>query len=138
MQAPEEWAEALFLPALFLAAWFYYPYCERGPDLCLWKALLHKSCPGCGLVRGMCSLVHGHIRTAVEFNVLTPVAFMLIAVNSVKTAWELLSLNDSVRRTWRASLHSLIRQIVKGPARKVWSTATSPRLRGRRISSQDP
>jgi hypothetical protein len=108
----EAWAEALLLPALTLAAWIYYPYCERGPNMCIWKALLHKSCPGCGLVRGMCYLVHGHFRAALEFNLLTPLAYVLIAVNSVRTWSELRVRNRSSLRAHHARLLGVTRRVL--------------------------
>lgn len=58
------WAPLLVL----VGGWLYFPWCEQGPDLCLWKALFHRPCVGCGLVRGVCFLVHGHIGRALQFN----------------------------------------------------------------------
>jgi Protein of unknown function (DUF2752) len=73
--------DLLFFPALLLAAWFYFPYCRTGPKLCLWRALIHTDCPGCGLTRGICYLVHGHIREALAFNRFSVIAFALTALN---------------------------------------------------------
>jgi hypothetical protein len=50
------------------AAWSYYPYCRAGPSLCIWRTLLGIPCPGCGLTRGVCFLVHGKWATAIRFN----------------------------------------------------------------------
>lgn len=64
-----------FFPCVLLTAWFYYPYCQNGPSLCIWKALFHKPCIGCGLTRGVCFLVHGQLHEAVRFN---PLSLVLI------------------------------------------------------------
>jgi Protein of unknown function (DUF2752) len=84
-------------PVVVMAAWFYFPYCQTGPSLCLWKALFHVNCPGCGLTRGICFLVHGHVREAWAFNRLSPVAFTLFAVNFVR------KLETMTRRASKAS-----------------------------------
>jgi|SRR5579864_5469679 len=70
-------------PAVLLIAWFYYPYCLKGPSLCIWKALTHQECLGCGLTRGFCFLVHGEFQRALSFNRLSPVAFLVMGVNFV-------------------------------------------------------
>lgn|SRR5690348_10938072 len=79
-------ADLLMLPAVILVAWFYFPYCQTGPNLCIWRALLHRNCPGCGLTRGICFLVHGHVRQAITFNRMSPVALFLMVVNFAKDA----------------------------------------------------
>ena len=33
---------------VLVAGWLYFPWCEQGPDLCLWKALFNRHCVGCG------------------------------------------------------------------------------------------
>jgi hypothetical protein len=89
-------ADLWILPAVIVAAWFYFPYCQTGPNLCIWRALLHRDCPGCGLTRGVCFLVHGRIHQAIGFNRLSLVALFLMAVNFAK----------DTRRTYR-ELHLL-------------------------------
>jgi len=73
-----------FLPVVLITAWFYYPYCEHGPTLCVWKSLFHVHCPGCGLTRGVCFLVHGKWNEAMRFNPLSALAVALMTVNFVK------------------------------------------------------
>lgn len=91
-EATELWAffasrvDLWILPAVIVAAWFYFPYCEKGPNLCIWRAFLHTSCPGCGLTRAFCFLVHGRVREAVGFNHLLPVALSVMVVNFVNDA----------------------------------------------------
>jgi len=41
----------------------------RGPDVCLWKHLLHLSaCPACGSTRALAAFFHGHLRQALAYN----------------------------------------------------------------------
>lgn len=72
------------------AAWLYYPYCQSGPDFCVWRKLLGFSCPGCGLTRGVCFLVHGRWRDAVQFNPLSPVAGGILLSNFLGRTLKLL------------------------------------------------
>ena len=78
------------LPAVLVIAWFYFPYCQTGPNLCIWRALFHRNCPGCGLTRGICFLVHGRVREAIAFNPLSIVAISLMSMNfanELRTIW---------------------------------------------------
>lgn len=75
-------------PAVIVTAWFYYSSCEHGPSLCIWKAIFHRPCFGCGLTRGVCFLVHGHLREAVRFNPLSVPAILLMAVSFAKALTE--------------------------------------------------
>lgn len=65
-------------PVVVMIAWLYYPYCHKGPTLCIWKALTNRECPGCGLTRAFCFLVHGQLYRALEFNRISPFAFLLM------------------------------------------------------------
>ena len=69
--------EFWFAVALLSAAWFYYPYCETGPTLCIWKKLLGIRCPGCGLTRGVCFLMHGLWAEAIRFN---PLSLLVVGI----------------------------------------------------------
>ena len=73
--------EFWFAVAALSAAWLYYPYCETGPTFCIWKKLLGVACPGCGLTRGVCFLVHGRWAEAVGFNPLSPLAVAILLWN---------------------------------------------------------
>ena len=82
----EFWSAVLILSA----AWFYFPYCQTGPTLCIWKKLFGLRCPGCGLTRGICFLVHGRWVEAVSFNPLSPRAVGILAVNALRGLYEIL------------------------------------------------
>jgi hypothetical protein len=79
----EQYVDAWLFPVVFITAWFYYPYCEHGPVLCFSQLIWHRSCPGCGLTRGICFLVHGRLREAIGFNPLAVVALALMAANFI-------------------------------------------------------
>ncbi len=79
-------ADLWILPTVVVAAWFYFPYCQTGPNLCIWRALFHKDCPGCGLTRGICFLVHGRVREAIAFNRLSVITLLLMAANFFREA----------------------------------------------------
>ena len=41
----------------------------RGPDICVWKHLLHLSaCPACGTTRALAAFFHGHLSQALAYN----------------------------------------------------------------------
>ena len=84
-----EYLDFCLWPMVLALAWFYYPYCQTGPTLCLWRAILHEQCLGCGLTRGLCFLVHGRVAEATRFNPLSAVAFALMAVSFFKSSREL-------------------------------------------------
>lgn len=75
---------ALF-PATLLAAWFYAPHSTHGPTLCLWKNLTGHACPGCGLTRAICSLVHGQFHEALAYNWTAPAVLLFFAWISIST-----------------------------------------------------
>ncbi len=76
-----ERVEFWFAVFILSAAWFYYPYCQTGPTLCIWKELLGVSCPGCGLTRGVCFLIHGKWVEAIRFNPLSLLAVGILSSN---------------------------------------------------------
>jgi hypothetical protein len=76
-----EHIEFCFAVAVLSTAWFYYPYCQTGPALCIWKTLLGIPCPGCGLTRGVCFLMHGRWAEAIRFNPLAPLAVGILLWN---------------------------------------------------------
>lgn len=89
----------LAAPVVFVAAWLYYPVCEQGPVLCVWRHLFGASCLGCGLTRAMCFLVHGLIAEAYSFNRL---------VLPISLGLALLSFGNgvSVLRNWKCQHRS--------------------------------
>ena len=57
---------------------------SRGPDLCLWRELLHVStCPACGSMRALTAFFHGRLGDALAYNrnvlVTAPLLLMLAA-----------------------------------------------------------
>ena len=89
----EFWSAVLIL----IAAWFYFPYCQTGPTLCIWKKLFGLRCPGCGLTRGVCFLVHGRWAEAISFNPLSLLAVGILAFNALRGAYEILGSLRSVK-----------------------------------------
>lgn len=76
------------LPALRLALlvaapllFFLLPFelIEHGPNLCLFKATIGWTCPGCGMTRALHLLMHGDLPRAVSFNPRVVVAAPLLA-----------------------------------------------------------
>jgi hypothetical protein len=56
----------------------------RGPDLCLWRRLLHlANCPACGSTRALAAFFHGRLGDALAYNrnvlVTAPLLVMLAA-----------------------------------------------------------
>ena len=61
----------LAVVAIALAAFCLVPpeVLGRGPDICLWKHLLHlPACPACGSTRALAAFFHGHLQQAVAYN----------------------------------------------------------------------
>ena len=79
-----EYVEFWFAVTVLSAAWFFFPYCQSGPNLCIWKNLFGLPCPGCGLTRGVCFLVHGNWAEAVRFNPLSFLAVGILASNILR------------------------------------------------------
>jgi hypothetical protein len=84
MSCAFEYIESWFAVTVLSAAWFYFPYCQSGPNLCIWKTLLGLPCPGCGLTRGVCYLVHGNWAEAARFNPLSFLAVGILASNILR------------------------------------------------------
>lgn len=51
----------------------------RVPPLCPLQAWSGLTCPGCGLTRGLVSLLHGEVTSAVAFHPLSPLFLLLVA-----------------------------------------------------------
>jgi hypothetical protein len=83
----EEYFDLYLLPMILVAAWFYYPYCQRGPVLCLAQLFLHRHCPGCGLTRAICFLVHGRLKESIHLNPLSLIVVALMAINFSTALW---------------------------------------------------
>ncbi len=70
----------LVTAGVFIAAWFYAPFVERGPVVCPSRALVGLPCPACGLTHAFCDLAHGRVSAAAGHNAL---AFPLAALFAV-------------------------------------------------------
>jgi len=61
----------LFAVAFVLAGFCVLPpeALSRGPDLCLWRYLLHiPACPACGTLRALAAFFHGRFGDALAYN----------------------------------------------------------------------
>jgi hypothetical protein len=61
---------------------------SRGPDLCLWRRLLHfAACPACGSTRALAAIFHGRFGDAWAYNrnvlVTAPLLVMLAAKDAL-------------------------------------------------------
>jgi Protein of unknown function (DUF2752) len=82
----------LLLFAIPITLWILpADYFDQGQSICLSVLLLGKTCPGCGMTRGVMHLMHFDIETAVYHNM-----FSLIALPVLFFIWL-----RWVRETWR-------------------------------------
>jgi hypothetical protein len=58
---------------------------DHGQAICLSKLLLNKTCPGCGLTRGVQHLIHFDFSGAYAYNKLTYIVFPIAAFYWVKS-----------------------------------------------------
>jgi hypothetical protein len=78
----------LVLPGLFLlipTAWL-----EAHPAPCLYRALLKRRCPGCGMTRALSAAMHGHFSRAWSQNKLVTVVLplgVLVWVDGLSAAY---------------------------------------------------
>jgi len=64
------------VPRLFAVAFMLAGFCivppealSHGPDLCLWRILLHLSeCPACGSMHALAAFFHGRFGDALAYN----------------------------------------------------------------------
>jgi hypothetical protein len=57
---------------------------------CAFHAMTGLWCPGCGLTRGAFELLHGHVASALAYNVFTPlvlVAVMVAWIGWLRSSW---------------------------------------------------
>ena len=62
---------------------------SHGPNLCLWRHLLHiPACPACGTVRALAAFFHGHFIDALRLNlnvvITAPLVLGLAAADFVR------------------------------------------------------
>jgi len=64
---------------------------SRGPDLCLWRRLLHlAACPACGSTRALAAFFHGRWGEALAYNRNVLVTAPLLVMLAAKDAWTVL------------------------------------------------
>jgi hypothetical protein len=54
------------------------------PVTCVYQGLFGVRCLGCGMTHAFCSVLHGHLAAAFQYNHLVPVAFPFFAVVAVR------------------------------------------------------
>jgi hypothetical protein len=77
---------------MFIVCVLWHPPDEPRVNLCAFKLLTGRPCPGCGMTRAFCALAHGEIWRAVKFNALSPVLFLGAMVGWARAATKLLKL----------------------------------------------
>ena len=50
------------------------------PELCMWRRMTSRSCPGCGMTRSCTYMGHGQIVDAFRLHMLGPLLYILVAV----------------------------------------------------------
>ncbi len=55
--------------------------------MCLFHWLTGLDCPLCGLTRGLCALAKGHVAEAVRWNLLTPLAALMLLALAWRGRW---------------------------------------------------
>jgi hypothetical protein len=64
---------------------------SRGPDLCLWRRLLHlAACPACGSTRALAAFFHGRWGEALAYNRNVLITAPLLVMLAAKDAWAVL------------------------------------------------
>ncbi|MCB5253780.1 MAG: DUF2752 domain-containing protein [Candidatus Cloacimonetes bacterium] len=69
-----------------------------GHNLCIHKAITHKSCPGCGMTRAFASCLQGNIRQAIDYNRLIIIVFPLMVFILLKKLYS--DLHRLFRPSW--------------------------------------
>lgn len=66
----------LGLTVMFVVAALWNPGDELRVILCPFRALTGHPCPGCGMTRAFCALMHGELWRAVKLNPFSPLLFL--------------------------------------------------------------
>lgn len=59
-----------------LAASVLMKYPDTGTSFCVFRNISGHECPGCGMTRGFVAIGHGHLKAAVESNMLAPFVYI--------------------------------------------------------------
>jgi hypothetical protein len=76
----------LGLTAMFVVAALWHPADELRVVLCPFRALTGHPCPGCGMTRAFCALMHGELWRAVKLNPFSPLLFLAALIAWAKAA----------------------------------------------------
>jgi hypothetical protein len=76
----------LGLTAVFVVAALWHPADELRVILCPFRALTGHPCPGCGMTRAFCALMHGELWRAVKLNPFSPLLFLAAFIAWAKAA----------------------------------------------------
>jgi hypothetical protein len=107
------WASPL---VVFLGLWFVRPEKDRWLPPCPFHALTGLYCPGCGSLRALHQLVHGHLVAAFRFNP------MLVLMLPVLAFWQVcVSKNPArlARLSSRATVLFALSLVIFGIARNI-------------------
>src|SRR5208337_2159997 len=75
---------------------------SRGPDLCLWRHLLHlAACPACGSTRALAAFFHGRFGDALAYNRNVLVTAPLLIALAAKDAYSMIRKLAGVGREGR-------------------------------------
>ena len=102
--APIACGGALAASAAFLATYDPGAAGSRYPA-CVFHQMTGLWCPGCGLTRGAYQLLHGHVGSALSYNIFTPL--VLVAIVAVWFAWLRVSWGAMPLRVPKRADHSL-------------------------------
>lgn len=69
-----------------------------GPNLCIYKAIFHKSCPGCGMTRAFAACLKGNIQQAIAYNRMIVIVFPLMVYILLKKLYS--DLHRIFRPSW--------------------------------------
>ncbi|MBS1794794.1 MAG: DUF2752 domain-containing protein [Acidobacteria bacterium] len=65
-------AGALGMAGVCGVAWYFDPTTDGIFPPCPFYTLTGYACPGCGMTRGLHALLHGHVLTALDYNLILP------------------------------------------------------------------
>ncbi len=102
-------ASVIALVALLTLALVPPETLEHGPTLCLFKAILGRDCPGCGMTKAVAALLHGDTTQALARNRFVVVVFPSLVFAVLLPA----AISEVVRRHVKASfLYQSLRTIL--------------------------
>jgi hypothetical protein len=100
-----------------ILVFFFNPESVRYPP-CFFKMLTGLQCPGCGSARASYHLLHGHVLTAIDYNLLFVAAIPPVAIDGVSRLFSRESFIMKFRvfnyiRSWQVMLVVMIFWIIR-------------------------